>query len=81
MAKKPAVETDSIYFLKVLLYLVLGTIWIKYHGYVVFPLGLVTGLIFARHEHFQIDRKIEYIVLLVAAFIGLAGAGLFFTLG
>lgn len=30
------------------------------------PVGFIAGIMFARHEHFQIDRKIEYAVLLVA---------------
>jgi hypothetical protein len=79
MKKKRAVptETDSAYFLKILIYFVFGTIWIKYNGYVVFPLGLVFGLILTRHDHFAIDRKIEYAVLIVSAILGLLGVGLF----
>jgi len=34
------------------------------------PVGLIVGLIFASHEHFQIDRKIEYAVLIVAMLFG-----------
>ncbi len=70
-------EADSTYFLKILLYFVLGTIWVKYNGYVVFPIGLVVGLIFTRSDHFAIDRKIEYAILLVAALLGLVGYGVF----
>jgi hypothetical protein len=78
--KRAAAETDSTYFLKILMYFVLGTIWIKYHGYVVFPLGLVLGVLFARSDHFSIDRKIEYAILMIAALLGLAGYGVFFVL-
>ena len=33
------------------------------------PLGLVLGLIFASHDHFQVDRKIEYAVLIVVTIL------------
>jgi len=35
------------------------------------PVGLIVGVLFSSHEHFQIDRKIEYAVLVVAALVGL----------
>jgi hypothetical protein len=80
MAKKsPANELSSVYFLKILLYFVLGTIWIKVNGRPVVPAGLVLGLIFSSHEHFQIDRKVEYAILLVAAVLAFAGLGIFFN--
>jgi uncharacterized protein YneF (UPF0154 family) len=34
------------------------------------PVGLIIGLFFASHEHFRIDRKIEYAVLIVSMFVG-----------
>ena len=81
MAKKSAkVETDSVYFLKLLLYFTLGTIWIKVNGHAVVPVGLILGVIFSAHDHFRIDRKIEYAVLLVAALLGLAGFCVFIGL-
>lgn len=76
--KKPAKakvltkETDSVYFLKILLYLVLGTVWIKYDGQLVFPLGLVVGILFTRRDRFMIDRKIEYALLIIACILGLS---------
>jgi len=78
-AKKPkkasaAAEMDSVFFLKLVLYLVLGSVWIKViHGDTIslpLPVGLIAGLFFTAHEHFQIDRKIEYAILLVAMFVG-----------
>lgn len=79
-------ELDSTYILKLVLYLILGSQWL----YVVnttgswqipLPLGLVIGLMFASHDHFRIDRKVEYAVLLVAAFVGYwAQVGLRFVL-
>lgn len=70
-------EKDSVYFLKLVLYIVLGSFWLKFasplqigdfllHG---FPFGLVVGLIFAHHDHFQVDRKIEYAVLIVVTIV------------
>ena len=82
MAKKRAAsEKDSSYFLKILIYFVFGSIWIKTHGYVVFPIGLIIGLLLTSHDHFKIDRKIEYAVLIVAALLGLSGQiGLYIAL-
>lgn len=75
--KASARETDNAYFLKILIYFVLGMIWIKINGYVVLPVGLILGVIIAQHDHFAIDRKVEYAVLIVAAILGLSGMGAF----
>jgi hypothetical protein len=78
---KPAErETDSTYFLKVLLYIILGLIWVKYNGYLVFPIGLVLGVIFAQKDHFALDRKIEYAILIMACLVGAMGFGVFLAL-
>jgi hypothetical protein len=73
-------EADSVYFLKILLYFILGTIWIKHNGQAILPIGLILGLLFASHDHFRIDRKIEYALLLLAAVLGLMGLGIFISL-
>lgn len=74
MAKTKAKQSDSAYFLKLVLYLMLGTLWLKItHNetlQIPIPVGLIAGLVFTSHEHFQIDRKIEYAVLLVAMLVG-----------
>ena len=70
-------ETDSAYFLKLVLYVVLGSFWLKFAAplelgsFVLngLPLGLILGLIFASHDHFQVDRKIEYAVLLIVTIL------------
>lgn len=70
-------ESDSAYFLKLVLYIVLGTLWIKFQTPIVFgsfmangiPLGLFIGLLFASHEHFQVDRKIEYAILIIMTIV------------
>ena len=80
-------EVDGVYILKLVLYVVLGSLWLKLGSNsnldttFPLPLGLVIGLLFASHEHFRIDRKIEYAVLVVAALVGLmAPYGLFLAL-
>lgn len=73
-------EADSVYFLKILLYFILGTIWIKVDGRTLIPVGLIVGVLFASHDHFRIDRKIEYALLLLAAVLGLIGLGIFINL-
>ena len=85
MAKKQTetTELDGAFILKLILYVVLGSLWLKIHSSdletgIPIPVGFIVGLIFATHDHFQIDRKVEYAVLVVAALIGLiAPYGLF----
>jgi hypothetical protein len=67
-SKKEPVEKDSVYFLKLVLFFILGTLWIQFgdaNG-VGIPIGLIFGVLLATHEHFQVDRKIEFAVLLIA---------------
>jgi hypothetical protein len=70
--KSWSVEPDSTFFLKLVVFLILGSQWIYIESYpdwqIPIPVGLILGLVFATHEHFQIDRKIEYAVLLIATF-------------
>jgi uncharacterized transporter YbjL len=67
-------EKDSTYIFKLLFYLVVGSLWLKIKlksgTEIPIPFGALIGLLFASHERFQIDRKIEYAVLLVAMFVG-----------
>jgi hypothetical protein len=65
---KNAPEKDSVYFLKIVLFFILGCLWIRLQGAPI-PVGLVFGIILAMHDHFKIDRKIEYALLVVAAII------------
>lgn len=75
--KKTNTETDGAYFLKIVMYIIFGSLWIKlgtpiYIGIVPItgiPIGLFIGLLFASHDHFQVDRKIEYVLLIVVAII------------
>jgi hypothetical protein len=67
-------ELDSVFLLKTLLYMILGAQWLWFNtangSRVPIPVGLLIGIVFAMHDHFQIDRKIEYAVLLVAMLVG-----------
>jgi len=70
-------EPDSTYFLKIILYIILGSFWLKFHSPLQLgdfrlngvPLGLLIGLLFASHDHFQVDRKIEYAILVVVTIV------------
>ena len=66
---------DSVFVFKMALFLILGSQWL----YIVdpasiaqlpLPIGALIGLVFASQEHFKIDRKIEYVILLLSMFIG-----------
>lgn len=74
--RKKSTESDSAYFLKLVLFFILGTFWVRLvdiklgpFEHISLPVGLLIGLLFASHEHFQIDRKIEFAILLLATFI------------
>lgn len=70
--KRKTQELDSVYLLKLVMYLILGSQWIRItKGGSQFPLpyGFVVGLLFAAHDHFQIDRKVEYALLLLSMFV------------
>lgn len=75
-SKKSQGESNSTFFLKILLFFILGTLWVRLidinigpFQHISLPIGLLVGLVFASHEHFMIDSKIEFAVLLVATFI------------
>ena len=83
--KTKPVQTDSGYILKLVLYLIVGSVWVKISrptgGQVPIPIGFIVGVLFAMHEKFRIDRKIEYAMLLIAMLIGFwLPIGLFVTL-
>lgn len=68
-------EKDSVYFLKLVLYIVIGSQWlyisnVEHNQQIPIPIGLFLGLFFVSKEHFQIDKKIEYALLLGAMFVG-----------
>lgn len=71
-------ETDSTYFLKLVVFVLLGTLWLKFadpvswmgiplHG---IPMGMLVGLVLVnRFEKYQADRKIWYAILLIVTII------------
>jgi len=73
--KKLKPEPDAVYFLKILMFFIVGSIWLRSASYDILPglngipVGLLIGLLFASHDHFQIDKKIEYAVLLAACIL------------
>ncbi len=84
--QKQSPELDGVFVLKLVMYVILGSLWLKLQGSenglrFPLPVGLLLGLVFASHEHFQIDRKLEYLALILAGLVGLiAPYGLFINL-
>ena len=73
--RKATNELDSVYLLKLVLYLIVGAQWIRFENVagttqIPIPIGLIIGILFAAHDHFRIDRKIEFAILLIAMFVG-----------
>lgn len=71
-------EADSVYFLKLVIIVVLGTLWLKFASplswggipFAAFPFGALIGLIGIKLlEKDQTDRKIWFAVLLVVMII------------
>ncbi len=64
-------ESGSVFFLKIVLFFIIGSVWLRFDqldflGISAVPIGIIIGLIFANHDHFAIDRKLEYVVLLIS---------------
>ncbi len=78
-------ELDGVYLLKMVLYLIVGAQWLWFQHpdgqRIPVPIGLLVGVVFAMQDHFQIDRKIEYAVLLLAMLVGfVASIGIFVSI-
>jgi hypothetical protein len=78
VASEQMYETDSTYFLKLVIFVLLGTLWLKFSQPVswmgipigAIPIGLLLGLVLVSHfEKYQSDRKIWYATLLVVTII------------
>lgn len=72
-------ESDSAYFLKLVLIALIGTVWLRFADPLTIlglpvgavPIGLLIGLILVRSfEKFQSNRKIWYAILLIVAIVG-----------
>lgn len=72
--KSSSNELDAIYFLKLVVYMVLGSLWLKltdgHSVQIPLPVGFAAGLILASHDKVRLDRKIGFAVLLVAMLVG-----------
>lgn len=72
-SKKLTNELDSVYFVKLVVYLVLGSFWLRISRGATelpLPIGFAFGILLTTLEKLQIDRKIEYAMLLVALLLG-----------
>lgn len=71
-------ESDSTYLFKLVCFVLLGTLWLKFEQPITWmdlpltgiPVGMLIGLIFVHSfEKYQIDRKIWYATLIVVTII------------
>jgi predicted membrane chloride channel (bestrophin family) len=71
-------ESDGHYFLKLVIYVLISTFWIKFSqpiswmGFTLhaIPVGMILGFILVRQfEKYQSDRKIWYLVLIIVGII------------
>lgn len=71
-------ESDSTYLLKLVSFVLLGTLWLKFQTPVSWlgmpfsgiPIGLLVGLLLVnKFEKNQVDRKIWYAILIVVTII------------
>jgi len=71
-------ETDSTYFLKLVIVVLLGTLWLKFQTPITWlgmpfsgiPVGFLLGLILVnRFEQYQTDRKIWYAILVIVTIL------------
>lgn len=67
-------NSDEEFFLKLVMFLVFGSLWLRIERLdqwqLPIPFGLMLGLWFASRDHFAINRRIEYALLLLAALVG-----------
>lgn len=71
--KKSSKNSEGIYILKLVLYLILGSQWLritKGSVTVPLPLGVILGLLLARTDRLSFDRKMAYAILLLSMFVG-----------
>ncbi|MEO7904617.1 MAG: hypothetical protein ABIR91_02375 [Candidatus Saccharimonadales bacterium] len=71
-------ESDSTYLLKLVVFVLLGTFWLKFQQPVDWfgfplnglPVGMLIGLLLvAKFEKYQFDRKIWYAILIIVTII------------
>ncbi len=79
-------QSDSTYFLKIVMYMIFASMWLRIQTNsgleIPLPIGGLIAVIYALHDHFQIDRKIELAITLVAMFISFwLPIGLYINIG
>lgn len=71
-------ESDGVYFLKLVLVVVLGTLWLKFRSPIFLgglpfsgvPIGMLFGLVIVnRFEKYQFNRKIWYAILILVTIV------------
>lgn len=83
---KSSKESDKAFFFKIVMYLILGSQWLYLTDplltkQIPIPIGLFIGFLFISHEHFQIDKKVEFAILAIACLMGLwANFGFFINI-
>ena len=59
--------------MKLVLFLIISSLWLRIEfsdgTLLPLPLGAAIAVLYAMHDHFQIDRKIELALILVGMFI------------
>lgn len=70
-------ESDFGFLIKSALYLILGSVWITFADKRIIPIGVIVGFLLTKVEALRINRKIEYALLVVGAFFGLFGLGIY----
>lgn len=78
--KERIFESDGQYILKLIVYVLLGSIWLRFNAPIevgsiilrALPIGLIVGVFAVRKlEKYQSDRKIWYAILIIVCIIGL----------
>lgn len=71
-------ETDGTYLLKLVIVMLLGTFWLRFHQaftwlgipFSALPVGMLIGLLLVRKfENYQTDRKLWYAILILVTII------------
>lgn len=86
-SKSSGKESDSSYVLKLVIYMILGSSWLKIAEanpaaaipfQIPIPIGFIAGLMLISRERVRVDKKIDYAVLLIAMLVGFwAPVGIF----
>lgn len=69
-------EPDGVYFLKIVLYLIIATFWVRITDInlgiftdLSIPVGAIIGILMARRETILTDRKIIYALILAGTIL------------